>query len=195
NRVRITRDVEEVEIAVNQTLRPHDPETDRGQAEHDRIMHRDAEPDRYGVKQDRHRSWDDTELRQGNANDHTAEGGVDDAVEAELFGRDGKLTVDRQDQERVQFSGTDQLRNSGDVDEKERLEKLRDHLMGADEQNHFPFCPIADPVDIAENDREKSDLPDEPQHFHQHPKQEIRFETQLADERVAQHDGVNLDVT
>jgi len=105
-----------------------------------------------------------------------------------LFGRDGKLTVDRQDQERVQFSGTDQLRNSGDVDEKESLEKLRDHLMGADEQNHFPFCPISDAVDITEDDGEKNDLADEPKHLHQHPKQEVCFEAHFADERVAQHD-------
>src|SRR5439155_17026686 len=90
--------------------------------------------------------------------------------------------------------GADEFRNGGDVDEKERLEKLRDHLVGADEQNHLPFCPIADAVDIAEDDGEKSDLADEPQHFHQHPKQEVRFETQLADERVAKHDGINLEI-
>jgi len=28
----------------------------------------------------------------------------------------------------------------------------------------------------------------EPKHLHQHPKQEVRFEAQLTDERVAQHD-------
>ena len=32
NHVRITRDVEEIEIAVDQTLRAHDPEADRRQA-------------------------------------------------------------------------------------------------------------------------------------------------------------------
>jgi hypothetical protein len=57
--------------------------------------------------------------------------------------------------------------------------------MGADEQNHFPFCPITDAIDIPEDDGEKNDLADEPKHFHQHPKQEVRFEAQLADERVA----------
>jgi hypothetical protein len=31
-------------------------------------------------------------------------------------------------------------------------------------------------------------LADEPQHFHEHPEEEVRFETHLADERVAKHD-------
>jgi len=70
---------------------------------------------------------DDTEFRQGNDNDHAAERGINHAVETELFGRDGELAVDWQDQEGVEFSSADQLRNGGDVDEKERLEKLRDH--------------------------------------------------------------------
>jgi len=35
-------------------------------------------------------------------------------------------------------------------------------LVSADEQNDFPFCPITDAVDIAEDDREKNDLADEP---------------------------------
>src|SRR5436305_5927771 len=41
--VRITGDVAEIEVAVNEALRAHDPETDRGQSEHDRVMNRDAE--------------------------------------------------------------------------------------------------------------------------------------------------------
>src|SRR5437588_3975326 len=158
-------------------------------------MHRDAEADRDDVEQARQRSWDDTEFRQGNTNNHTAERGVDHAVEAELFGRDRKLAIDGQDQERIELSSAHQFRNGGHVDEEERLKKLRDHLVRPDEQNDFPFCPIPDAVDIAEDDGEKNDLADEPKHLYQHPKQEVRFETQLADERVAQHDGVNLDVT
>jgi hypothetical protein len=35
----------------------------------------------------------------------------------------------------------------------------------------------------------------EPKNFDDHPQEEIRLETQLPDERVAQHDGVNSDVT
>ena len=38
-------------------------------------------------------------------------------------------------------------------------------------------------------------MPDKPKHFHQHPENEIGFETHLANERVAQHDGVDVDVT
>src|SRR5437762_7058807 len=34
NRVRITRNVQKIKIAVDQSLSAHDPETDRGQAQH-----------------------------------------------------------------------------------------------------------------------------------------------------------------
>src|SRR3981081_2119962 len=67
--------------------------------------------------------------------------------------------------------------------------------MRADEQDHFPFCPIADAVDVTEDDAEKNDLAAEPKHFHQHPKQEVRFKAHLADKRVAKHDGIDFDVT
>jgi hypothetical protein len=60
--------------------------------------------------------------------------------------------------------------------------------MRADEQNDFPFCPIANAVDIPKDDGEKNDLTYEPKHFNQHPEKEIRFETHLADERVPKHD-------
>jgi hypothetical protein len=38
-------------------------------------------------------------------------------------------------------------------------------------------------------------LAEKPQYFHQHPKNEIGLETHLANERVAQHDAVNFDIT
>src|SRR5205807_5962602 len=85
--------------------------------------------------------------------------------------------------------------NVCDVDEKESLEKLRDHLVRADEQHHFPFRPIANAIDLAKNDAEENDLPAEPEDFDDHPKEEVGFETHLADERIAQHDGVDVDVT
>src|ERR1700751_1869336 len=43
NRIRIARNGQEIEIAVDEALRAHDPETDRSQAEHDRVMNGDAE--------------------------------------------------------------------------------------------------------------------------------------------------------
>ena len=53
NHVRITRDIEEIEVAVNQSLRTHDPETYRGEAEHDRVMDRDSEHRARQVEQER----------------------------------------------------------------------------------------------------------------------------------------------
>src|SRR5258708_19772089 len=54
DRVWITRDVQEVEVAVNETLRAHDPKAHRREAEHDRVIHGDAATDRHYLKQDRH---------------------------------------------------------------------------------------------------------------------------------------------
>jgi hypothetical protein len=50
-------------------------------------------------------------------------------------------------------------------------------------------------IDIPKNDAEKNDLPAKPQNLHHHPQQEVRLETQIPDERVAQHDGIDFDVT
>ncbi len=94
-----------------------------------------------------------------------------------------------------EFPRAHQLGNVGYVDKEKRLKKLSDDLVRPDEQNHFPLCPIADAIDIAKNDTEENDLPDEPEHLDNQPEQKICFETHLADERIAQHDSVNLDVT
>ena len=64
NHIGVARDVEKIEVAVNQALGADDPETDGGQAEHDRVMHRDAEHERGEVEQDRHRTRHEAELRQ-----------------------------------------------------------------------------------------------------------------------------------
>jgi hypothetical protein len=49
-------------------------------------------------------------------------------------------------------------------------------------------------INIPKNDAEKNDLAAEPQNFDHHPQQEVRLETQIPDERVAQHDGIDFDV-
>src|ERR1700676_2030495 len=42
NHIGVACDVEKIEIAVNQSLGAHDPKTDGGKTEHDRVMHGDA---------------------------------------------------------------------------------------------------------------------------------------------------------
>src|SRR5438552_3986013 len=86
-------------------------------------------------------------------------------------------------------------RDSRDVDEKKALENLRDHLVGADKQHHLPFRPIADAIDLPENDAKENNLSAEPKDLDDHPEQEVCLESHLANERVAQHDGVDFDVT
>jgi len=50
DRVRIARDVEEIKVAINQSLSAHDPETHGRQAEHNGVMHGDAKRQRNDVK-------------------------------------------------------------------------------------------------------------------------------------------------
>jgi hypothetical protein len=50
-------------------------------------------------------------------------------------------------------------------------------------------------IDGAKNDTEKNDLTEEPKHFHYHPEKKVGLETHLANERVAQHNAVNFDIT
>src|SRR5438067_7163669 len=194
NHVGIARDVEEIEVAIDEPLRPDDPETDRGQREHDRVMDRHAEAEGHQIKRDQAEARDDLQLRQRDDHDDAAEDRVQHAVESELFRGNGELAVDREDEERIEPTGADQLRDVGDIDEEKRLEQLRDHLVGPDEEDDFPLRPITDVIDLPEDDPEENDLAAEPEHFHDHPKNEVHLETQLADERVAQHDSPDLEV-
>src|SRR6266542_2507781 len=93
--IRVASNVQEVKVAVNQTLRPHDPKTDCCQAEHDGVVHGDAESERDHVQQDRHWGWHDPKLRQRNTDYHATQRGVDDAVEGELLAGNSKLAVQR----------------------------------------------------------------------------------------------------
>src|SRR5262249_56285289 len=111
----------------------------------------------------------DVQLEQRNKNHDGAKQRVDNAVEPELFRGNRELAVDWQHQNGIQFSGAHELGNVCDVHEKERLEELRDNLVCADQQDHFPFCPVTDAIDISKNDAEKNDLAAEPQNLHHHP--------------------------
>src|SRR5580765_7157567 len=96
--VRIPRDVEKVEIAIDQALRTDDPKAYGCQTEHDGVMHRDAEAKRGDVKQDRERVRHYAQLGQRDANHYATERGIYNAVESKLFGRNSKLAVNRQNQ-------------------------------------------------------------------------------------------------
>src|SRR5215510_1237001 len=65
NDVWIPRDVEKIEIAIHQTLRAYDPEAHGSQAEHDGVMHCNAETKRYNIKQNGKQVRYDTQLDQG----------------------------------------------------------------------------------------------------------------------------------
>jgi len=61
NHVWVARNIEKIEISVDEPLGADDPKTHRRQAEHDGVMHRDAKYERGQVKQDRHWIWHDPE--------------------------------------------------------------------------------------------------------------------------------------
>ena len=94
----------------------------------------------------------------------------------------------------IELTSADQLRNVGYVGKEKRLEELRDDLMRPDQQHYFPLRPVTDVVHLAEDDAEKENLSDEPKDLHDQPKNEVRLKTHLANERIAQHDCVNLEV-
>src|SRR5436190_23582307 len=95
NDIRITRDIEKVEIAIHQSLRANNPKAHRGQAEHDGVMHGDAETKRDNIEQNGKCVRYDVQLGQRDANYYGTEQGVDNAVEPELFGGNRELAVDR----------------------------------------------------------------------------------------------------
>jgi hypothetical protein len=50
-------------------------------------------------------------------------------------------------------------------------------------------------IDIPKNDAEKNDLAAKPQNLHYHPQQEVRLKAHVPNERVAQQNGIDFDVT
>jgi hypothetical protein len=48
---------------------------------------------------------------------------------------------------------------------------------------------------LPKNNAEENDLAAKPEDLDNHPEEEIRLEAHLANKRVAQHDGVDFDVT
>src|SRR6476646_9377701 len=195
NDVGIPRNVQKVEIAIHQSLCADDPKAHRSQREHDGVMHSDSETKRDNIKQNGKRVRHHAQLGQRDTDHRGAQQSVDNAVESELFRGNRELAVDWQHQKRIQFSHAHELGDICEIHEKESLEKLRDNLVCADQQHYFPFRPVTDVIDISKNDAEKNDLPAEPQNLDHHPQQEVRLKAQVADERVAQHDGIDFDVT
>src|SRR5436305_716596 len=72
-------------------------------------------------------------------------------------------------QQGIQFSRAHEFRNVRDVNKKECLIKLGNHLVRADEQHDLPLCPITNTIDIAKNVAEENNLPAEPKDLHDHP--------------------------
>jgi hypothetical protein len=119
---------------------------------------------------------------------------VNQAVEAELTGRAGKLRIDRLQQNEIEFAGADQLGQIHQIHIEECLEKLADDLMGSDKQNHLPFCPITYRADLAVNYLDKHQLSDKPERFNDEPQRKIQLEIHLPDQGVAEHDPVDRPV-
>src|SRR6266511_3180654 len=132
-------------------------------------MHSNAKAQRNQVKQDGCQIWHNIETRKRYAYYHPPSPSVDAAIEAELFRRNSKLAIDRQNQQGIPFSRAHQLRNICDVNKKECLKKLGDHLVRADKQHDLPLRPVTNAIDIAENDAEEDNLPAEPKNLHDHP--------------------------
>jgi hypothetical protein len=108
-----------------------------------------------------------------------------------LSDRDGKLAVHRLEQDEIKFSCSNELGEIDEVRVEESLEDLTNNLVRSDEQNHLPLCPVADPIDLTEDDLDKNELSNKPKRFHDHPEKKIQFEIHLPDEGVAQHHEVD----
>src|SRR5947207_12290489 len=85
NDIRITGDIEKIEIAIYQSLRADDPKAHRSQGEHDGIMNGDSETKRDDIKHNGKRVRHHVQLGQRDTNHRGAEQSVDNAVESELF--------------------------------------------------------------------------------------------------------------
>src|SRR5437868_767581 len=120
--VGIARDMEEIKVAVDESLRPNDPETDGSKRKHDRIMDSHAEADCHEIKRDHAGVWNDLQFRERNNHDNAAENGIEDAVQTELFRGNRELTVDRKNEKRVEASSPDELRDIRDIHEEKSLE-------------------------------------------------------------------------
>ncbi len=194
NRIWVSTDVEEVEVGKDQALGTGHPDAQGGEAEHDGIVYGDSCKDEERVNQHMRRRWTDTEMVESECRDEQPQGGIDDIVGAELSCGDGELGIDRLGEEEVQFSGSHEFRQVGEVDVENGLEELRDELVSADECDDVPASPVADDAGVAEEGVDEEDLASEPEEFDERPKEEVGLEVHLPDEGVAEQQEVNLEV-
>ena len=90
--------------------------------------------------------------------------GVDEAAEVHLPEGNDKARVDRQQQEKIEFSGADEFGKIGAIDEEECLEDLLDEMARADEHHDLPFGPGADVVRVQIEHADETQLQSEPKH-------------------------------
>ena len=64
--------------------------------------------------------------------------------------------------------------------------------MSSDEQDDLPFCPISDPIHVAENHLEKTIWPMNQSNSTPIQSRKVRLEGHFANQRVAKHDRINL---
>ena len=104
--------------------------------------------------------------------------------------RGRKLPVYRLQQDEIEFPGSNEFRQIDQIDIKESLKDLADDLVGSNEQDHLPLGPIADLVDVTENDVNKNQLTHEPKCLNHQPQEEVELKVHVPDDGIAQHYGI-----
>ena len=170
--VGITSKIHYVVITPNKALGSNDPEAGGGEGKEDRVMNSYAEKHCHQVKG--YLAWARNNVQpvQRVGDDGDADQCVDYTVEAELPDGGGKLAIYRLEKDKVEFPGSNEFGKVDEVGEEEALENLADNLMGSDEQNHLPLCPVADLAHLTENDLDKDQLPDEPERLQRSSREE-----------------------
>ena len=192
--IRHPRDVEQVVIAPHDALRPHRPETDRAEHEHQRVMDRD--PRHAQRRESRQLPRRRMQMQPGRRHDHHAhrEGRVDERAQIHLPRGDDEARVDGQRQQEIHLARAHQLRKVRAVSQEKRLIDLLDEVARAHQQHHLPFRPRTDGSGLRINDRDKGQLQAEPQQLHDDPEDEIALERHLPRHGILPQRGVNGQV-
>ena len=158
-------------------------------------MNHDAHRRQQGKTHDRFPARRQAQLVAGVNHHRHGGGGIDEAAQVHLPEGNHEPGVHRQEQHEIEFARADELGKLSAVGQKNGRENLLNKMARAQQHHHLPLRPGANPIGMRVDDREERQLQREPEHLHDDPKEEVRFETHLAHDRVLPKRAVDFQIS
>jgi len=157
-----------------------DPEGEGDECEEKSVVGKQASEEEKEIKQERREGGGDVEIVESIGNDDGGNDGISQGTDFEMGGADEKLGWSGLEENKVEFSVTNQFGKFHKSGHKKSGEDLLDELVGCDEDDHLGSAPASDRIDVLIHDVDKGELKNKPREFDDDPDKKISPERELA---------------